>query len=516
MTDVVNLIIDKIAPAPPKRSTRVTSDKSDKSDVSFSDVKKSVEKKNEKPRENEEKVSENSSDQPVEKEKPTESDKVGSKHESKKPETEKSNKDAETESALNNASTQVNIPLPGVNIKVDLNLTKEQSDVVSKVGEVLNTAGQILSGKALLTVNKPGEGTEKTDDAANLQEGQRTANHDPVMNMFGNVQTKQEDTTQTTEIQNVAATANTDASKTLDAKDVLNLDIVKSGKLGDLVMASKATTSSPAADKINALLESGKLFSESLNIKGIKTELTTPETTGIPSAAGVSTAATSIANLVSGPVSAIVNAAEKTGMLTDLDRFKVSFDSEMESFVRDLSRKYDNLSKTGEEALGGAQTLLSQTTNQITGQISVPVENIEVPQTKFSEVLVSKIREQYTDKSEGQSSMKITITPPNLGEINVDLSMKDGILNADFRCSGDTARVLNDSLTSLQKSLADCGIQLGNSSVSSGWQQSSNNDGQSSQHYKHQQSNAGSDDSVITAVNTTSVVTDSRELNMLV
>jgi flagellar hook-length control protein FliK len=504
MADAIALILDKIAPSAPKRNSRETTDKSD---VSFSDVKKSLADRSDKTRENRAKVKDHKDNEPtemdrIEKERQFEADKAdNSNNEISSDKTDNRNEDSKEESKSSeesNAGTNLNIPIQiaGETVNLNVNISKIISEALAG-GDASAANGNTSENDPLAAVNQAesllttGNNTGEEQGTVQLVNTAQVVQSSNAANALQNAQAQ-------------AAEASITTPNTVDTKNQLDLNSIKSHELGDLVMTPKSSAVSPTVEKISDLIANGRLFSEGLNVKAVQTETASPITTVIPSAV-----------TTEGSVAAIINAVEKNEVNTGADHFKLAFDSEMDSFVRDLSRKLENITKLGEDTSGGLQNLSNMSFIE-TAKAASQIESFEVPQTKFTEVLVSKIKEHFTDKSEGQTSMKITVTPPNLGEIKVDLSMKDGVLNADFRCSGDTAKVINESLPDLQKGLSDCGIQLGNSSVSGGWQQSSNNERQNAPHYHNTNDNNDSDISESIAVNTAATAPDARELNLLV
>jgi flagellar hook-length control protein FliK len=486
MADAIALILDKIAPSAPKRNSRETTDKSD---VSFSDVKKSLADRSDKTRENRAKVKDHKDNEPtemdrIEKERQFEADKAdNSNNEISSDKTDNRNEDSKEESKSSeesNAGTNLNIPIQiaGETVNLNVNISKIISEALAG-GDASAANGNTSENDPLAAVNQAesllttGNNTGEEQGTVQLVNTAQVVQSSNAANALQNAQAQ-------------AAEASITTPNTVDTKNQLDLNSIKSHELGDLVMTPKSSAVSPTVEKISDLIANGRI------------------TTVIPSAV-----------TTEGSVAAIINAVEKNEVNTGADHFKLAFDSEMDSFVRDLSRKLENITKLGEDTSGGLQNLSNMSFIE-TAKAASQIESFEVPQTKFTEVLVSKIKEHFTDKSEGQTSMKITVTPPNLGEIKVDLSMKDGVLNADFRCSGDTAKVINESLPDLQKGLSDCGIQLGNSSVSGGWQQSSNNERQNAPHYHNTNDNNDSDISESIAVNTAATAPDARELNLLV
>jgi flagellar hook-length control protein FliK len=70
-------------------------------------------------------------------------------------------------------------------------------------------------------------------------------------------------------------------------------------------------------------------------------------------------------------------------------------------------------------------------------------------------------------QSRGTSRIKISLDPPNLGELKVDLSVRDRVLHGSLQAESPAAKeMILSHLQSLKDSLAEQGIQVGEFQVS--------------------------------------------------
>ena len=108
-----------------------------------------------------------------------------------------------------------------------------------------------------------------------------------------------------------------------------------------------------------------------------------------------------------------------------------------------------------------------------TGSV-LKTENLPVvSKDKFSDFLVSKVKEFFPAATEGKKVLKVVITPPDLGEVKITCEMKKSVLHTNFECSPEAGKAIKSQVPALQKSLSGMGIELGSSNVDTGWHNSS-------------------------------------------
>lgn len=115
------------------------------------------------------------------------------------------------------------------------------------------------------------------------------------------------------------------------------------------------------------------------------------------------------------------------------------------------------------------------------------------PEQRFAESNVDRIVSHVkSDLTPGGGSMKIRLDPPRLGQLQIDVTVDDGILTASFRTTNDEAtRLLSHSISQLKTSLEQAGLSVDRIQVrqASPGEQASSNRQSSDQDQQQQQHN---------------------------
>lgn len=108
-----------------------------------------------------------------------------------------------------------------------------------------------------------------------------------------------------------------------------------------------------------------------------------------------------------------------------------------------------------------------------------------VSKERFTDFFVSKVREYFPDSIDGKKILKVIITPPDLGEVKVTMEMKKSVLHASFQCTPEAAKAINSQVQNLSRSLSNVGIQLGSSNIDTGQHNPNTQQNNHSQGYNH-------------------------------
>jgi flagellar hook-length control protein FliK len=116
------------------------------------------------------------------------------------------------------------------------------------------------------------------------------------------------------------------------------------------------------------------------------------------------------------------------------------------------------------------------------------------PEQRFVENNVDRIVTHVkSDLTPNGGSMKIRLDPPRLGQLQIDITVDDGLLTASFRTTNDEAtRLLSHSLSQLKSSLEQAGLNVDRIQVrqAAPGEQTSSNRQSSDQDQQQQQQNS--------------------------
>ncbi len=128
-----------------------------------------------------------------------------------------------------------------------------------------------------------------------------------------------------------------------------------------------------------------------------------------------------------------------------------------------------NSAKAGNEVQASRPDALAQATNRSrvrqSGQVSGQASRSQAP--RQAEVIDRMIKMARVTRSGDTSRAVVRMKPPELGEVRIELTVREGVVHTKLEVADPTVRALMDShLAELRSSLADDGLEIGSFQVS--------------------------------------------------